>query len=151
MLGVQPRSCRRTKRSVNEPRSSGSLRISDMTLMGLCPLLAQSGHRSSLGECPLLGVERTSQFDDVMSAYDPCETCGIQSWCICEYQVWTAHLAGRARPNTGIFKFFHGCVGEFGLRAIAADYKHEDRVLTRLTGCEIFETPYRTGRKRNDI
>jgi len=27
-------------RSVNEPRSSGSLRISDMTLMGLCPLWA---------------------------------------------------------------------------------------------------------------
>jgi hypothetical protein len=32
-------------RSVNEPRSSGSLRISDMTLMELCPLLALSGHR----------------------------------------------------------------------------------------------------------
>jgi hypothetical protein len=44
MLGVRPRSCRRTKRSVNEPRSSGSLRISGMTLMGLCPLFTQSGH-----------------------------------------------------------------------------------------------------------
>ena len=34
MLGVRPRSCRRTKRSVNEPRSSGSLRISDMDFDG---------------------------------------------------------------------------------------------------------------------
>src|SRR5215471_15748651 len=31
MLGVRSRSCRRTKRSVNKPRSSGSFRISDMT------------------------------------------------------------------------------------------------------------------------
>ena len=42
-------------RSVNEPRSSGSLRISDMTLMGLCPLLAQSGHQLLRRKCPLLG------------------------------------------------------------------------------------------------
>jgi hypothetical protein len=59
MLGVRPRSCRRTKRSVNEPRSSGSLRISDVTLMGLCPLLAQSGHQLLRCKCPLLGVKRT--------------------------------------------------------------------------------------------
>jgi hypothetical protein len=46
-------------RSVNEPRSSGSLRISDMTLMGLCPLL---------------GVKRTSKFKSVTSAFDPKRT-----------------------------------------------------------------------------
>jgi len=108
-------------------------------------------HPDRVGECPFSRVKRTSKFKSVTSAFDPCEKCGIQSWCICEYQVWTAHLTGRARPNTGIFKFFHGCVGEFGFRAITADYKHEERVLTRRTGCEIFETPYRTGRKRNDI
>jgi hypothetical protein len=34
-------------RSVNEPRSSGSLRISDMTLMGLCPLLGGEFNRST--------------------------------------------------------------------------------------------------------
>jgi hypothetical protein len=56
---------------VNEPRSSGSLRISDTTLMGLCPLLAQSGHRNSLRQCPLLGVKRTSPVWSLMSAFDP--------------------------------------------------------------------------------
>ena len=61
-------------RSVNEPRSSGSLRISDMTLMGLCPLLAQSGHRHGGEECPLSGVKRTSEFYGVMSACDPKRT-----------------------------------------------------------------------------
>ena len=41
-------------RSVNEPRSSGSLRISDMTLMGLCPLI---------------GPKRTSLVAPHMSAF----------------------------------------------------------------------------------
>ena len=27
---------------------------------GQCPLLAQSGHRDALNQCPLLGVKRTS-------------------------------------------------------------------------------------------
>ena len=72
-------------RSVNEPRSSGSLRISDMTLMGLCPLVAHSGHRCGTQQCPLSGVKRTSKFESVTSAFDPkrtfadlpCDTRGV--------------------------------------------------------------------------
>jgi hypothetical protein len=42
---------------------------------GSCPLLAaQSGHGGGVEECPLSGVKRTSQFDGVMSAYDPKRT-----------------------------------------------------------------------------
>ena len=68
-------------RSVNEPRSSGSLRISDMTLMGLCPLLALSGHPSWADECPLSGVKRTSKFKSVTSAFDPSATWAILFCC----------------------------------------------------------------------
>jgi hypothetical protein len=39
-----------------------------------CPLLAQSGHRNSLRQCPLLGVKRTSRIQSVMSAFDPKRT-----------------------------------------------------------------------------
>ena len=41
---------------------------------GECPLLAQSGHPSRATECPLLGVKQTSQFEGVMSAFDPKRT-----------------------------------------------------------------------------
>jgi hypothetical protein len=35
------------------------------------PLLAQSRHPDRVGECPLLGVKRTSKFKSVTSAFDP--------------------------------------------------------------------------------
>jgi hypothetical protein len=38
------------------------------------PLLALIGHRDGVEECPLLGVERTSQFDRAMFAVDPKRT-----------------------------------------------------------------------------
>jgi putative tryptophan/tyrosine transport system substrate-binding protein len=39
-----------------------------------CLLLAQSRHRDGAGECPLLGVKRTSRFLGRMSAFDPKRT-----------------------------------------------------------------------------
>ncbi|MFZ0146951.1 MAG: hypothetical protein WAM72_01155, partial [Xanthobacteraceae bacterium] len=35
-----------------------------------CRLLAQSRHPDRVGECPLLGVKRTSKFKSVTSAFD---------------------------------------------------------------------------------
>ena len=40
-------------------------------LQCMSPLLAQSGHRNSTQECPLLGVKRTSGRSASMSAYEP--------------------------------------------------------------------------------
>jgi putative ABC transport system substrate-binding protein len=40
----------------------------------ICPLLAQSGHRGALNQCPLLGVKRTSRGRTPMSAFDPKRT-----------------------------------------------------------------------------
>jgi hypothetical protein len=36
--------------------------------------LAQSRHPDRVGECPLLGVKRTSKFKSVTSAFDPKRT-----------------------------------------------------------------------------
>ena len=36
--------------------------------------MAQSGHPDRVGECPLLGVKRTSQVEAVMSVFDPEQT-----------------------------------------------------------------------------
>ena len=36
-----------------------------------CPLLAQSGHRDALNQCPLLGVKRTCLVQVAMTANDP--------------------------------------------------------------------------------
>src|SRR5262249_36886670 len=41
-----------------------------------CPLLAHSGHRHPLSQCPLLGVKRTSHGLAGMSAFDPKRTLG---------------------------------------------------------------------------
>jgi hypothetical protein len=40
-------------------------------LQRMSPLLALSGHSTVARRCPLLGVKRTSQFQGVMSAFDP--------------------------------------------------------------------------------
>src|SRR6516165_10380701 len=40
----------------------------------ICPLLAQSGHRGSEFQCPLLGVKRTSLGHHRMSVNDPKRT-----------------------------------------------------------------------------
>jgi hypothetical protein len=37
-------------------------------------ILALSGHSRRVQQCPLLGVKRTSQFQSVMSAFDPKRT-----------------------------------------------------------------------------
>jgi len=44
----------------------------------VCPLLALSGHPSHLGECPLLGVKRTSLARSQMSAFDPKRTSALE-------------------------------------------------------------------------
>jgi hypothetical protein len=36
--------------------------------------MAQSGHPGALGQCPLLGVKRTSRLIDAMSVFDPKRT-----------------------------------------------------------------------------
>jgi hypothetical protein len=69
MLGVRPRSCQRTKRVPSTNRVVvGAFGFQTWTLMGLCPLVALSGHRCGTQQCPLLGVKRTWRFQSVMSA-----------------------------------------------------------------------------------
>jgi hypothetical protein len=46
-------------------------RLTDIGDAVRCLLMAQSGHPSRATECPLLGVKQTSQFEGVMSAFDP--------------------------------------------------------------------------------
>jgi hypothetical protein len=54
-------------------------------------------------------------------------------------------------PNASVFELIHGCVGKFGLRAVTADHKHEDRILTVWTERNTFEPPDGAWRKRNHI
>ena len=61
-------------RSVNEPRSSGSLRISDMTLMGLCPLLALNCRDGEQMSRQLSGVKRTRHGTSRAAVIDPKRT-----------------------------------------------------------------------------
>jgi hypothetical protein len=55
-----------------------------------CPLLAQSGHETTSRQCPLLGVNRTSRLECVMSAFGgiadidrplPTDECATKSFC----------------------------------------------------------------------
>jgi hypothetical protein len=43
----------------------------------MSPVVALSGHRTVVHECPLLGVKRTSLFHSVMSAFDPKRTSAL--------------------------------------------------------------------------
>ena len=51
------------------PNASQNVRF--LLHRGRRPYMAQSRHRDGVGECPLLGVKRTSQIETVMSACDP--------------------------------------------------------------------------------
>ena len=44
-----------------------------------CPLLALSGHRMALNQCPLLGAKRTLLQRAPTSAFDPKRTSGLSS------------------------------------------------------------------------
>ena len=46
-----------------------------------CPLLAQSGHRGTEFQCPLLGVKRTLIFRAVMPVIDPNRTFAVRFRC----------------------------------------------------------------------
>jgi putative tryptophan/tyrosine transport system substrate-binding protein len=78
----------------------------------MSPLLAQSGHPILFPQCPLLGVKRTSQFDRVMSAFDPKRTfvCHFQDAVLTRYDA-----ASRARGKAMRRRQFIAALGSTAL------------------------------------
>src|SRR5580658_11279598 len=55
------------------------------------------------------------------------------------------------RPGADIFQLLHRVIGEFGFGTVAANHKHQSRVLAVIRRPHVFEPPNSTGRKGNDI
>src|SRR5579885_993318 len=55
------------------------------------------------------------------------------------------------RPDAGFLQARHGLIGEFGLRRIAADDEHKDRLLVRVAFGDVLEAADHAGRERDDV
>src|SRR5579885_1767549 len=60
-------------------------------------------------------------------------------------------IASAPRPDAGFFQARHGLIGEFGLRRIAADDEHKDRLLVRVAFGDVLEAADHAGRERDDV
>jgi hypothetical protein len=86
-------------------------------------VMAQSGHPGALGQCPLLGVKRTSRLIDAMSVFDPKRTfpAGEVAYPIPK----SLRLARGRETSQNIFEFLNRP------RKIFANPKADNRALER--------------------